>query len=1636
MSKIFTFSLFLTFIGVVAQAQTNFRTNQNGGGYWSDVSIWEVETPNGSGTWLPAGSTPTSASNNIAITSGDVVFIGANLTVDQLTVESGSVVIIEPGITLTVNNGAAATDVTFEPGSVLEASGRLTLNNNAVIAGLDGNADAYFLEGSFYRHLWTTTEGEIPLAYWDPNSTLEIFGYTASGADMTLVSTTWQQTFGNVIFDCPLGTGRTLNLNGMLTEIQGSLTITRSSLGNSGHINLTTGADAYITVGGDVNITGNARTYFNESADLIVDIGGNLTITAITTIASRFVTGGTTTINLAGDFIMNTSSAFNMSQGTGPAILNISGDFILQAGTLTEASASTGTGTLNFIGTDPAGQNFINQGTISQTIHYYIAPGTTLNMGTSLASGQGTFRADGNIRVGSTDAGGAISTNSGNIRVPAGASRIFTPGITIEYNGAGPQFLGTSFPADVNLVINNPNGVTLNTGAALTIAASRNLEITAGSNLSIATNTLTINGTISGVGTITGGGSPSNLTIGGTGSFGTLYFGGTQTINNFTINRAGDATIGTNLTVSGTLAQTDGDLTIDGSTLTINGAFSQNSGMQLLLANSPSVVIGGAGTLPTNVSFGGDLNINTLTINRTGTFTSSSNLAIVNALNLLNGTFNNTGSIGMQAGSTLTRTGGSLSNALANFGASQPFNIVYNNAVSISTGPEIPNLLADPDNNVLLNNLTKQNSGIVTLASNVEVNGTLTFAGGTFDAGSNVLLIKGDLVSNSASVLTSANTQFGGTTVVTGSVTPVFGNVNVLSTGSLTPNSTFQINGNLINDGTLNAGSGTTIFGGTTTISGSSISAFNNVTITGTLIAPSNSSFQVAGNWINNGTFTPTANSTVEFNGNSTINGTASTQFLNILISGVLTSPATLNVAGNFTDNGTFNAGANTVLFNGSSIQSIQGSSVTTFNNIDVTNTMGGPPAVQVQSNKNLRGILTLDPGVIFDADGSSNNAVFTLLSTDDDPAADAAIAALTGGAEVQGQVTVQRYMSIEGGSNGRIYRYISSPVSNAPVSQIQPELPVTGTFTGASVCSGCGTNQSMFAYDESIITDTNGNGINDVDDGYVDFPALSNTEIMTPGRGYAIFVRGNVAPVSVNGHARWDVRNTINSGTINFNSHVTYTSSGDNANDGWNLVGNPYPSTIDWDAPTGWTRTGINDAIYMRDNSSSNVVYATYINGASANGGSRYIPLGQAFYVKSDGGTIDFQATEEVKAPGNQAVFFRETPPADLLRITLIQGEVRDETVVRLHEEATDSYDSRFDAYKLKNSSFNLSTVADDGTKYVINSFSPEIGCGRVVNLEVSDVKPGTYQLFFSDFESFRSNQPITLRDAFTGNSISVREVNSYTFQVTSDPASFGAERFSVIISPVPVAQMSVNAPLNICSGDDAKITIPNTEKGYTYSVTAHGETVLTIEGTGKALELIVPNQKLAIGQNTLQIEAQRAACPDVKISGLAVVNVEEIQQAVIEVVDENTLASNYDAGNIWYLNGKQIPDYSGQYLDVNESGLYKLQVNVGGCVSFAEREFLYSVVEDGSLSVSVYPNPVKGRETLTIRTRNPDMKSVSIANSVGAEIGVVILEADESGEPGTYVGRFDIKQFPSGLYLIKVKDGDRFRVIKIINL
>lgn len=500
----------------------------------------------------------------------------------------------------------------------------------------------------------------------------------------------------------------------------------------------------------------------------------------------------------------------------------------------------------------------------------------------------------------------------------------------------------------------------------------------------------------------------------------------------------------------------------------------------------------------------------------------------------------------------------------------------------------------------------------------------------------------------------------------------------------------------------------------------------------------------------------------------------------------------TLELKGNCTiSSGTFAHNSGTVKFSGTSgMQRISGSGVTDFNNITVTNT-SAQPGLSIESSQNMAGELKLANNVTFDADGSSNTSVFTMLSSGEEPTQDASVAILESGASVSGKVTVQRFMAQEGANGGRIYRYISSPVQNATVADIQNEIPVTGPFTGTSVCSGCSTSQTMFAYDETVITDINSSGAADLNDGYVNFPTHANTETLTPGKGYTFYVRGNILTSTM-----WDVSGTLNTGNITpITFPVTFTSSGKIENDGWNLVGNPFPSTIDWDAPSGWTKTNLDAAIYMTDNGGESSKVATWNGVAGTNGASQHIAMGQGFWVKANGdGVPVLSANENVKASAKQTTFFRKSGTSDLLRITMAQGSKWDDCVINFRTDATPAFDHNADAMKLKNQSFNISTLSSNNDALAINSWS-SLTCDTKIKINITDAVAGHYTLTFTGIDSFLGDVNLLLEDKFANASAALTNNMQYPFDVTSDPASQGSSRFVLTFhATAPAVAIHVN--------------------------------------------------------------------------------------------------------------------------------------------------------------------------------------------------------------------------------------------------
>ena len=111
----------------------------------------------------------------------------------------------------------------------------------------------------------------------------------------------------------------------------------------------------------------------------------------------------------------------------------------------------------------------------------------------------------------------------------------------------------------------------------------------------------------------------------------------------------------------------------------------------------------------------------------------------------------------------------------------------------------------------------------------------------------------------------------------------------------------------------------------------------------------------------------------------------------------------------------------------------------------------------------------------------------------------------------------------------------------------------------------------------------------------------------------------------------------------------------------GFNLLGNPYPSYIDWEAE-GWTRDMLElQTVWIYDDDVNN--YITYtLGGVATNGGSQYIAPCQGFFVKAltPG---DFVMTNDIRTKSKSA--FRKDNDENIFKVRVNGASGQDEIAV-----------------------------------------------------------------------------------------------------------------------------------------------------------------------------------------------------------------------------------------------------------------------------------------------------------------------------------------------------------------------------------
>ncbi len=287
----------------------------------------------------------------------------------------------------------------------------------------------------------------------------------------------------------------------------------------------------------------------------------------------------------------------------------------------------------------------------------------------------------------------------------------------------------------------------------------------------------------------------------------------------------------------------------------------------------------------------------------------------------------------------------------------------------------------------------------------------------------------------------------------------------------------------------------------------------------------------------------------------------------------------------------------------------------------------------------------------------------------------------------------------------------------------------------------------------------------------------------------------------------------SMNTGLVGTN--VSRTNPGTSS--GWNLVGNPYASAIDWDAVSGWTKTNVENATYRHVNATT---WASYVGGTGVNGGTRYIAPCQGFFVSvTDGQTTGTLAMNNSVRTHTSSPFFKDEV-ADIIRLEVSGNGYTDETAIRFLDVATSDFDAEWDAHKLFGAVNEAPAIysAENGMM-AINSL-PET---NTVPVGVKAGVTGEFSITATETSEFAN---VILQDLLKGIFTDLK-TGSYTFNYDMEFDN----RFILHFTPMAIGEDFANL-INIYSTQkDVFVNVPANTSGEIVVYNVMGQEIIRSE-------------------------------------------------------------------------------------------------------------------------------------------------------------------------------------------------------------
>jgi hypothetical protein len=362
-------------------------------------------------------------------------------------------------------------------------------------------------------------------------------------------------------------------------------------------------------------------------------------------------------------------------------------------------------------------------------------------------------------------------------------------------------------------------------------------------------------------------------------------------------------------------------------------------------------------------------------------------------------------------------------------------------------------------------------------------------------------------------------------------------------------------------------------------------------------------------------------------------------------------------------------------------------------------------------------GSLTVNAGQHLTMDGTLSNLSGTgglVLSAD--ATGMASLIHNTNGVEA----TVEQYLTSER------WHYVSSPVSNADISVY--------------------LDIYLKEYDEPTAA--------------WNYLVLPTTLPMDPGKGYAAWASDDLT-----GTTTVEFQGYLNNGDITLYPEYTPSS----PNPGFNFVGNPYPSYLDWNS--NWTTTNIGPIAYFYDGTQY-VNWNSSTNSGTATSGN--IPPTQGFFVQASGASPALTLPQSERIHSSQGFYKEAYGYSSLITLNIAGNGYSDKIIIGSADGATNDFDIDFDAIDIigfdKAPQMYVISPVRNLSVDIVAALDEE----RIIPVGIEVGESGIYSIKVEDMEGFESK--IILEDIKENTFVELDRNDTYSFNadINDDPHRF----------------------------------------------------------------------------------------------------------------------------------------------------------------------------------------------------------------------------------------------------------------------